>query len=270
MSRSTDDRPQRHLGPPAGRANLFECTIAGRPVKIQRRSGPNFLGPNRAYVWCSERECQYADLNMPPCPLNPRMFENFMDTQTLLAELVRDPRQRVCYACLCERLGLSHASLRAAAAYLVNDVGAVIAPARCVVCRRRAVAIHIPGRLELSAWPRDGAPSAAPTKAGAGRQEPLADCAARVLRVREHLNGARWCAGCVAFAGDLSLTDAHRTIAGLALQGTITVDRDGRCSQCGRLQLVMTGDDGRRFPGAIATGNVDGAPGDSHAEELAR
>ena len=47
----------------------IDCRIANKTVRITWRHGGGLLEPAKAYVRCDERDCQYADLNEPPCPL---------------------------------------------------------------------------------------------------------------------------------------------------------------------------------------------------------
>jgi hypothetical protein len=57
----------------------FDCQVIQQRVIIALRRPP-FGHPNSPgavngyYVRCSERECQYVDQNLRPCPLNAGLF----------------------------------------------------------------------------------------------------------------------------------------------------------------------------------------------------
>ena len=52
----------------------FHCQIVSGTVDItlRRRPAPNGLGS--LFVRCSEKDCQYLDLNQPPCRLTVALF----------------------------------------------------------------------------------------------------------------------------------------------------------------------------------------------------
>jgi hypothetical protein len=52
----------------------FHCSVITETVTIalQRRLLPGGVG--RLFVRCSERDCQYVDLNAAPCPLTLELF----------------------------------------------------------------------------------------------------------------------------------------------------------------------------------------------------
>src|SRR5918993_322726 len=108
------------------RPRPFACSIAGKSVSIALRSGQGLLQGGKPYVWCSERDCQYVDLNVPPCLLDVAMFEDGQYAAALLAYLAADPRKALCYACIVDDLGISHESLRRASWRLREDVAASI------------------------------------------------------------------------------------------------------------------------------------------------
>jgi hypothetical protein len=203
-----------------------DCAIAGKVVNIQFRAGQNILEPGRPYVRCSERDCQYVDLNQPPCPLRADMFFEHDESRALREHFARHPGERFCYACLIEKLALPHAVLRRLASQLQADGGAVIRPSRCVACRGRRVTIALPG-----GW-------AQPPSKPAPAPEPPPDHGRQVLAALETLRGKPACSACVALIGALSLADARRAIDDLGSRGAVSVDPHGTCGVCSRDQAV--------------------------------
>jgi hypothetical protein len=55
------------------------CGIADAPVRVTLRHGRDLREPGRLYVRCEERDCQYVDVNEPPCPLRIDMFREHSD-----------------------------------------------------------------------------------------------------------------------------------------------------------------------------------------------
>jgi hypothetical protein len=131
------------------RSRPFHCVIAGKSVGIALRHGGGLQEPANVYVRCDERDCQYVDLNVPPCPLRIDMFTDGSDRRTGEYLLLHRGR-RVCYACLTEELGITHDQVRRASWRLKEEPGFSIRPARCAVCHRRRVTIALEG-TELSA-----------------------------------------------------------------------------------------------------------------------
>ena len=122
------------------RVRPFECPIAGKSVDISLRHGGGLGEPHAAYVRCEERDCQYVDLNEPPCPLQAAMFAD--GSESRVAEyMTAHAGIRVCYACLVEALGVSHEQIRRASWQMRDLHGYVIRPSRCEICRRRGVTI---------------------------------------------------------------------------------------------------------------------------------
>jgi hypothetical protein len=122
------------------RPRPFDCPIAGKTVGTALRHGGGLQEPAKVYVRCDERDCQYVDLNEPPCPLRIEMFSDGSDHR--VAEyLGMHAGRRFCYACLTEALGVSHDQIRRASWRLIDDGGFYVKPARCVECRRRRVTI---------------------------------------------------------------------------------------------------------------------------------
>ena len=57
------------------RKNYF-CTVVSEDVEIALKNRPSLsLEPkNELFVQCNQHECQYVDLNQPPCPLRLDLF----------------------------------------------------------------------------------------------------------------------------------------------------------------------------------------------------
>ena len=52
----------------------FYCSVVSETVTITLARRRRFSGPDERYVQCSETDCQYAEANVPPCPLNLGLF----------------------------------------------------------------------------------------------------------------------------------------------------------------------------------------------------
>ena len=118
----------------------LECRIAGKSVGVSLRHGGGLGEPRKRYVRCEERECQYVDLNEPPCPLRVEMFADGSEHR-VADYLAANAGTRVCFACLAETVGITHEQVRRASWQLKDPSGVVIAPSRCRLCRRRRVTI---------------------------------------------------------------------------------------------------------------------------------
>ncbi len=123
------------------RSQAFFCPIAGKAVGIALRHGTGVLEPATRYVRCDERDCQYVDLNQPPCPLRVDMFADKMDDalRTYLAKTGR----RMCYRCLTEKFEITHDQLRRAVWAIREADGCAIAAARCAACGERRMTISV-------------------------------------------------------------------------------------------------------------------------------
>jgi hypothetical protein len=54
---------------------LFHCTTVSETVSITLTRHRRFDGlRGGVFVQCSERDCQYVDTNLPPCPLTVDLF----------------------------------------------------------------------------------------------------------------------------------------------------------------------------------------------------
>ena len=148
------------------RAQSFHCSIADKAVMISLRHGGGFREPAHVYVRCEERDCQYVDLNTPPCPLHVEMFADGSDRN--VAEYLRaHVGARMCYSCVTDALGISHDQVRRATWRVKDDAGVSIRPSRCSICHQRRVTIGlgatgVPTPLDVPAPPPSAEPSAAP------------------------------------------------------------------------------------------------------------
>jgi hypothetical protein len=142
------------------RSRPFDCTIANKVVGITLRHGGGLQEPDRVYIRCDERDCQYVDLNQPPCPLKLEMFADGSDER--VADFLGDrPGMRFCYACVTTTLEISHDQVRRASWRLKEDPGFSIRPSRCAGCNRRRVTVALEGdglgRTAASAEPLEEA-----------------------------------------------------------------------------------------------------------------
>ena len=172
------------------RSRPFQCAIAGKAVAISLRHGGGFREPAAVYVRCEERDCQYVDLNTPPCPLRIEMFADGSDRH--VAEYLQTHAgKRICYACLTDALAISHDQVRRATWRLKDEPGVSIRPTRCAICHARRVTIGLlPGGEPASAV-RPLSPLAAdPFEATAGSEQ-----LAGFLRSQP---GFAFCAHCLA------------------------------------------------------------------------
>src|SRR5436190_7930460 len=86
-------RDSRDLPAVKGRV-VVDCSIAGKRVSAQPRSGLNILEGGRPYLRCSERDCQYVDLNQPPCPLYGKLSHGSIEDQKLREHLASHRGER--------------------------------------------------------------------------------------------------------------------------------------------------------------------------------
>jgi hypothetical protein len=120
----------------------FDCAIAAKTVGISLRHGGSLQEPGTVYVRCDERDCQYVDINEPPCPLRVDMFTDGTDDR-VGRHLAENAGTRFCYACLTEILSVTHQQVRRASWRLKEVPSFAIKPSRCAACRRRRVTIGI-------------------------------------------------------------------------------------------------------------------------------
>ena len=58
------------------REKKFFCTTISEPVEITliNKASISLNSENELFVKCNQSECQYVDLNLPPCPLRLNLF----------------------------------------------------------------------------------------------------------------------------------------------------------------------------------------------------
>lgn len=63
---------RRHGGPVGWKHQKdFQCDLIAQPVSIRLRRRPMSV---ELFVQCSESDCQYVNVNKPPCPLTLKLF----------------------------------------------------------------------------------------------------------------------------------------------------------------------------------------------------
>jgi hypothetical protein len=61
----------------------FRCGVVSETVTITLRRRASFDETHGTlFVRCSERDCQYADVNEPPCPLTVELFRDEIRERT--------------------------------------------------------------------------------------------------------------------------------------------------------------------------------------------
>jgi hypothetical protein len=213
----------------------FECGIAGKTVGITLRHGGGLQEPANVYVRCDERDCQYVDLNRPPCPLRIEMFADGSDRR-VAAYLVAQTKVRFCYACLTEALTLTHEQVRRAAWQLKDAPGCSIRPSRCATCRRRRVTIGLAREASDATAPTHGSDDVTPVSpsSAAGDVEIPSIVAPGSSAVTRHLRASPGCWFCVhCLARDLKeRVDLIRDVAAV-LQSSDTFEvRTAQCVSC--------------------------------------
>jgi hypothetical protein len=58
----------------ATRAREFWCPVVSESVLIRLTRPASLLRPSGYFVQCNQTECQYVEVNAPPCPLHVDMF----------------------------------------------------------------------------------------------------------------------------------------------------------------------------------------------------
>ena len=73
------------------RGKDYFCTVISEVVVIALRNKPSFgiKSKNELFVKCNQSECQYVDLNQPPCPLRLDLFAEEIEKRE---EKCRDKR----------------------------------------------------------------------------------------------------------------------------------------------------------------------------------
>ena len=54
----------------------YYCTVVSEYVEIALKNKPSlgYKAKSELFVQCNQSECQYVDLNQPPCPLRLDLF----------------------------------------------------------------------------------------------------------------------------------------------------------------------------------------------------
>ena len=211
------------------RSRGFHCPIAAKTVGIALRHGGGLQEPSNVYVRCDERDCQYVDLNVAPCPLRIEMFADGSDRKTA-DYLLRHAGESVCYACLTDELGITHDQVRRASWRLKDEPGFSIRPSRCAVCHRRRVTISLEGPRGPSGMSISSSPS--PHEPGGARpMEKLA----RFLRQHAAFG---FCAHCLARELTMPPGDAREAMFALENETAFRAS-SGQCVSCLLVKRVI-------------------------------
>jgi hypothetical protein len=73
----------------SARAREFWCPVVSEPVLIRLTRPASLMRPSGYFVQCNQMECQYVEVNAPPCPLHVDMFAE----QIRAAEALRAARR---------------------------------------------------------------------------------------------------------------------------------------------------------------------------------
>ena len=213
-----------------------DCRIAAKMVTATLRRGGGLGEPTAPYVRCDQRDCQYVDLNLAPCPLHPDMFRDRTD-ERVGAFLAAQLKTHVCFTCVVGALFIDHAQVRRTAARLTAERIATIGPRRCGLCRRRRVCFTLVEgagarlRVEKAVVETRGS-----VPDSMGTRDPHDESALR-RRVVALLSGAPdlvYCAPCIAFAGEVALQEVQSVLRDRA----VFEHQNGVCGACGREATV--------------------------------
>jgi hypothetical protein len=58
----------------SARPREFWCPVVSEPVLIRLTRPKNLRGSGDHFVQCNQTDCQYVEVNAPPCPLHVGMF----------------------------------------------------------------------------------------------------------------------------------------------------------------------------------------------------
>ncbi len=75
--------------PRAPRPRRFECPVVSETVEIRLTRQRSLSRPDRYFVQCDQLDCQYVELNAPPCPLRVEIFRE----EIAAAEAEREARR---------------------------------------------------------------------------------------------------------------------------------------------------------------------------------
>jgi CheY-like chemotaxis protein len=209
---------------------FIPCPIAGTTIFASWRRGGKYLEPSRAYIRCSERDCQYVDLNTPPCPLSVEMVQDD-SFERIKTHLMKQAGTGACYACVAETLGVTHQQLCATTSQLKETKRLVVRAATCGVCRRRRLTLMVPPAHGIAGNPAvQTAPAPGPLRAS---RTPAVD-GDREGRLLARLPAQPViCAACLALSANLALRETLSALELLNARGLLR-RRLGSCATCCR------------------------------------
>lgn len=212
--------PRSQSRRPNGSRTVF-CGIADALVVVSRRNGSGLQEPIEPYVRCEERDCQYVDVNEPPCPLRLDMFRDRADdvVQNYLMAL---GGAAICDECLSCALDIPPTRVRISVRRLaaLSDSRVEAGVRRCARCSRRR-------------WTATAADS---DDGGRHEERPDQDLVAALLRAPQ----LAFCSGCLAAIMNDG-TACPTAIASLARIDCRIASGPGRCSRCRRVDNVLAG-----------------------------
>ena len=213
---------------------FIACPISGTTIFASWRRGGKYLEPAHAYIRCSERDCQYADLNTPPCPLSVEMVQDD-SFERIKAHLMKQAGTRACYGCIADALGVTHKQVCDTTWQLKESPGLVVRAATCRICHRRRLTVMVPPAHGIAERPV--AQGVAATSSPNGHKAPAYD--EREARLLARLPAQPVvCAACLAFSSDLGLRDTLSALERLNERGLLR-RRLGTCSTCCREVVVF-------------------------------
>lgn len=65
------------------RETNYFCTVVSEAVAIALKNKPSLSRELKSdlFVQCNQHECQYVDLNQPPCPLRLELFDEEIENR---------------------------------------------------------------------------------------------------------------------------------------------------------------------------------------------
>ena len=211
------------------------CPISGTTIFASWRRGGKYLEPSHAYIRCSERDCQYVDLNTPPCPLSVEMVQDD-SFERIKTHLVKQAGSRVCYACVAAALGVTHKQVCDTTWQLKESPGLVVRAATCRVCRRRRLTVMVPPAQGIAEQPAAQAAPATFLPQGTRKTARYDDREGRLLARLPAQPVV--CDACLAFSADLALRDTVSALERLNERGLLR-RRLGACATCCREVVVF-------------------------------
>ena len=232
----------------------IDCEIAGGTVIVSLRKGGGFREPAGYYVRCDDRDCQYVDLNQPPCPLRRDMFADSR-ADSVGALLATRAGERFCYLCIADAVSIEHDEVRRAAWRLQEGKAVTIAPGRCIICRHRRITLALINGTTTSRGVLDSMPAGSLAQGDPNTEQHTFE---RVRALLADSQGLAYCAACLALATQRPLMEVRGLLE--SLDGHSSFQRhDDACGACGRWQTVAA-----FRPRPARTANLDvgvGRPG---------